>query len=501
MATGRRRTARRAAAGYPGRRVSRPEEKAADRLGSYRRKRDFGRTPEPAGKRRRPPDDSGRFVIQEHHARRLHWDLRLERDGVLVSWAVPKGIPPDPRRNHLAVHTEDHPLEYLEFEGEIPRGSYGAGQMSIWDRGTYRAEKFQDDEVIATFAGQRTKGRYALFQTDGDNWMIHRMDPPEDPDREPMPERVPPMLATSAKTLPRDGDAYAYEVKWDGVRSVAYVEGGRVRFESRKGDPITGRYPELRALGEALGTTSAVLDGEIVAFKDDRPSFEQLQRRMHVGSESTARRLSREVPVVYIIFDLIWLDGHWTVDLEYEERRRLLDQLALDGTSWQTPANYRDGPALCDATREAGLEGVLAKRLDSPYHPGSRSRAWLKVKNHRRQEFVIGGWLPGQGNREGTIGALLIGYYADGRLKYAGRVGTGFTAAELGRVEGLLAPLARETSPFDPPPRVKDARFVEPRLVVDIRFGEWTRAGIVRHPAYLGLRDDKDAGEVVREPA
>jgi len=476
-----------------------PARKKTDRLGSYRRKRDFDRTPEPAGKRRRSDDGGGRFVVQQHHARRLHWDLRLERDGVLVSWAVPKGIPPDPRRNHLAVHTEDHPLEYLDFEGEIPEDSYGAGQMSIWDRGTYEAEKFHDDEVIATFAGERVKGRYALFQTDGDNWMIHRMDPPEDPDREPMPERVPPMLATPAKTLPRDADAFAYEVKWDGVRSIAYVDGGRVRFESRKGDPITGRYPELRALGEALGTTAAVLDGEIVAFEDDRPSFGQLQRRMHVGSESTARRLAREVPVVYVVFDLIWLDGHSTAELTYEERRRLLEQLALDGPSWQTPAYYRDGPALGDATREAGLEGVLAKRLDSLYLPGARSRAWLKIKNHRRQEFVVGGWLPGQGNRAATIGALLIGYYDEGHLKYAGRVGTGFTADELGRLERTLAPLRRETSPFDPPPRLKDAQFVEPKLVAEIRFSEWTRAGIVRHPAYLGLRDDKDPTEVVRE--
>ncbi|MGQ0803814.1 MAG: non-homologous end-joining DNA ligase [Actinomycetota bacterium] len=481
-----------------------PARKGADRLGSYRTKRDFDRTPEPAGKRKRKTarDGGGRFVVQEHHARALHWDLRLEHDGVLVSWAVPKGIPPDPRRNHFAVHTEDHPLEYLDFEGEIPADSYGAGQMTVWDRGTYEAEKFADDEVIATFAGERVKGRYALFQTDGKNWMIHRMDPPEDPDREPMPEHVPPMLATPSKNLPRDADAFGYEVKWDGVRSIGYVEGGRVRFESRKGDPITGRYPELRALGEVLGTTAVVLDGEIVAFKDDRPSFEQLQRRMHVGSESTARRLAREVPVVYVIFDLLWLDGHSTMALGYEERRRLLDGLALDGLAWQTPAYYTDGPALRDATREAGLEGVLAKKLDSPYHPGTRSRAWLKVKNHRRQEFVIGGWLPGQGNREGKIGALLIGVYdEEERLRYAGRVGTGFTVAELDRLERMLTPLRRETSPFDPPPRVKDARFVEPRLVAEIRFTEWTRAGIVRHPAYLGLRDDKNPTEVVREPA
>ena len=473
----------------------------ADKLASYRLKRDFDRTPEPAGKAGRD-EDSARFVVQEHHARRLHWDLRLERDGVLVSWAVPKGIPPDPRRNHLAVHTEDHPLAYLDFEGEIPAGSYGAGTMTIWDRGTYQAEKFRKNEVIVTLAGERVRGRYALFQTDGDNWMIHRMDPPEDPDREPLPEGIAPMLATLSDHLPRDADAFGYEVKWDGVRAVAYVDGGRVDLVSRSGESITGRYPELRGLGEALGATPAVLDGEIVAFADDRPSFERLQRRMHVTAESTIRRLAREVPVVYVVFDLLWLDGHSTLELAYADRRRLLEQLALDGPSWQTPPHYLDGPALADATKDAGLEGVVAKRLDSAYQPGTRSRAWLKVKNHRVQEFVIGGWLPGQGAREGSIGALLLGYYDDeGPFRHAGRVGTGFTAAELARLGKLLAPLHRETSPFDPAPRIRDATYVEPHLVARVRFTEWTNAGVVRHPAYLGLRDDKDPTEVVREGA
>jgi bifunctional non-homologous end joining protein LigD len=470
-----------------------------DKLASYHSKRDFDRTPEPAGDTG-ADDDTARFVIQEHHARSLHWDLRLEHDGVLVSWAVPKGIPPDPRQNHLAVHTEDHPLEYLDFEGEIPAGSYGGGTMTIWDRGTYAAEKFRANEVIVTLKGERVHGRYALFQTDGDNWMIHRMDPPEDPDREPMPERIAPMLATLSEHLPHDADAFGYEVKWDGVRAVAYVEGGRVRLESRSGESITARYPELRGLGEALGATPAVLDGEIVAFADDRPSFERLQQRMHVTSESIVRRLAREVPIVYLAFDLLWLDGHSTLDLAYEDRRRLLEQLDVDGPSWQTPPYYLDGPALASATKDAGLEGVVAKRRDSPYQAGARSRAWLKVKNHQAQEFVIGGSVPGQGAREGEFGALLLGYYDnEGRLQYAGRVGTGFSAAELARLRGLLTPLHRDTSPFDPPPRIRDATYVEPRLVARVRFTEWTKAGVVRHPAYLALEDDKDPADVVRE--
>ncbi len=461
------------------------------RLDRYRQKRDFEATPEPAG----GPDDGepgGRFVIQEHHARSMHWDLRLEHDGVLLSWAVPRGIPPDPKRNNLAVHTEDHPLEYLEFEGDIPRGEYGGGSMRIWDRGRYEAHKMNDDEVIVTLHGDRVRGRYALFQTDGDNWMIHRMDPPEDPDREPMPKHIEPMLATLSKSLPHDEDNYAFEVKWDGVRSIAYVEGGRARFESR--------------LGPALGSTAAVLDGEIVAFEGERPSFERLQRRMHVSNERAVRRLMGEVPVVYVIFDLLWLEGHSTLALPYRERRKLLDELAPQGPSWQTPAAHEGGgTALLDATKSLGLEGVVAKRLESVYEAGRRSRAWLKVKNHNSQEFVIGGWVPGKGARSSSLGALLIGYYEstepDARLRYAGRVGTGLTDNELRRLVELLEPLRRETSPFTPASRVKDAVFVEPELVAEVEFTEWTSAGAVRAPVYLGLRDDRAPRDVVREDA
>jgi bifunctional non-homologous end joining protein LigD len=329
------------------------------------------------------------------------------------------------------------------------------------------------------------------------------MDPPEDPSREPMPDHVAPMLATLAK-LPGDEERYGFEIKWDGVRAIAYVDGGRARFEGRRGNDITSRYPELRALGPALGATPAVLDGEIVAFDGERPSFERLQRRMHVSNERAVRRLMGEVPVVYVLFDLLWLDGHSTLELPYRERRKLLEQLDLQGETWQTPASHEgDGAALLDATKGLGLEGVVAKRLDSVYEPGRRSRAWLKVKNQNSQEFVIGGWAPGQGTRSTSLGALLIGYYEstepDARLQYAGRVGTGFTESELSRLLGLLEPRQRDTSPFTPKPRVKEAVFVEPELVAEVRFAEWTSAGIVRAPAYMGLRDDSDPRKVVRE--
>src|SRR5687768_13118764 len=224
-----------------------------DRLRRYREKRDAAATPEPAGEAGADAQAAGapRFVVQEHHARRLHWDLRLEHDGVLASWAVPRGIPPGPERNHLAVRTEDHPLEYLEFHGEIPAGQYGAGSMTIWDRGTYEQHKWRDKEVMVTFHGERVRGRYVLFRTRGDDWMIHRMDPAEDPDREPMPESLEPMLATTGP-LPADDERWAYEIKWDGVRAIALIDAGRLRLHARSGRDITGRYPELRPLGESL---------------------------------------------------------------------------------------------------------------------------------------------------------------------------------------------------------------------------------------------------------
>jgi bifunctional non-homologous end joining protein LigD len=468
----------------------------SDRLDRYRSKRDFATTPEPGGERADPDGPQERFVVHEHHARRLHWDLRLEREGVLVSWAVPKGIPPDPARNHLAVHTEDHPLEYIDFHGDIPAGQYGAGTMKIWDRGTYETHKFREDEVMVTFHGERLHGRYVLFRTRGDDWMIHRMDPPEDPDREPMPERIAPMLARTG-TLPRDGNDWAYEIKWDGVRAIGYVDGGRLRLESRNANDITPRYPELRGLGPALGSRDAILDGEVVAFEDGRPSFQKLQGRMHLTSEHAVRRLAASDPVVYMVFDVLWLEGHSLMDLTYEERRAVLLELGLNGAAWQTPAHHvGDGERLLEASRAQGLEGIIAKRLDCPYTPGRRSTGWVKVKNIRRADAVIGGWLPGEGGRSGRLGALVVGFYEEGELRYAGRVGSGFTQAELARLGGILDGLARDDSPFTGRQPPRETRFVEPRLVCVVDYSEVTRTKTLRQPAYKGLRDDIAPEEV-----
>ncbi|WP_091550125.1 DNA polymerase ligase N-terminal domain-containing protein [Micromonospora pattaloongensis] len=326
-----------------------------DRLDEYRRKRDPKRTPEPVPERTPRKRRGDRFVIQQHHARSLHWDLRLERDGVLASWAVPRGLPRD-SRNHLAVHTEDHPLEYLDFHGEIPAGEYGGGKMTIFDRGTYTCDKWRDDEVMVVLRGERVSGRYVLFRTGGKDWMIRRMDPP--PGWTEQPELVRPMTASPARRLPAEDAAWAYEMRWSGVRAVGYVSGGRLRLLSDDDTEITGDYRQLRPLAEELAPTEAVLDGVV----------------------TTLRQPKRKPTVQYLLFDLLWLEGVSTVELPYAQRRELLDGLALAGPHWQTPPHFPGGGAYAlDAARDQSLSGVIAKRLDSPYAPGKRPRTWLSL--------------------------------------------------------------------------------------------------------------------------
>jgi bifunctional non-homologous end joining protein LigD len=420
-----------------------------------------------------------------------------------MSWAVPNGIPQDPSENRLAVHVEDHPLSYIDFEGDIPAGSYGAGHVSIWDTGIYDREKLEDGKLVVVFHGERLQGRYALFRTGEEkDWMIHRMDPPLHP-REAMPEHITPMLASSSPVPDEEGQ-WAFELKWDGVRAISYLRPGRMRLESRNLNDVSGRYPELRALGRQLGMREAVLDGEIVAFDEHgRPSFSHLQPRMHQTSQSAIKRLARAAPVTYVIFDVLYLDGQSTMALPYRERRALVERLDLNGPAWQTPANHLgDGRDFLAVTAEHGLEGVIAKRLDSPYRPGERGGEWVKVKNTNRQELVIGGWLEGKGNRTGQLGALLMGYHENEDkargLRYAGRVGTGFSQSELERLGAQLDTRGRRTSPFakhgvQPP---KDAHFVKPDLVAEIEFSHWTRDRILRHSSYRGLRTDKRAADV-----
>jgi bifunctional non-homologous end joining protein LigD len=313
-----------------------------------------------------------------------------------------------------------------------------------------------------------------------------------------MPEHIVPMLARLSK-LPADDGGWAYEIKWDGVRAVAYVANGQARLESRNLNDVTPRYPEVQGLAQALGDRGAVFDGEVVAFDEHgRSSFERLQGRMHLTRGVDAR--ARLVPVVYCIFDLLWLDGEDLMRLPYTERRERLEGLGLDGPSWRVPSySTADGRQLLAASAERNLEGIVCKRLDSAYEPGRRGGTWLKVKNTRRQELVIGGWTPGEGRRAGHLGALHVGYYAAGALRYAGKVGTGFTNQTLADLAARLAPLERAETPFADRVREPTAHWAEPQLVANIAFTEWTHDGRLRHPRFEGLRPDKSASAVVRE--
>ncbi len=317
---------------------------------------------------------------------------------------------------------------------------------------------------------------------------------------EPMPEPLRPMLACPGE-LPRDDAAHGYEIKWDGVRAIARVDGGRLSLTGRNGTDFTPRYPEVSGLAEALGAQRMVLDGEAVAFDPDgRPSFERLQSRMHLASDLAVERRVSDIPVTYVIFDLLSLEGHSLLALPYRDRRGLLVELELNGPSWRTPGHREgDGAALLEATRDQGLEGVVAKRLDSVYEPGRRSRAWIKVKNHCAQDVVIGGYTAGTGGRA-ALGALTVGVHDDdGALRYAGKVGTGFTDTTLALVGRELAPIRARGSPFEGRQPQKGTVFVEPRLVAHVEFREWTRAGTLRAPSFKGLRPDGDPRSVVRE--
>jgi bifunctional non-homologous end joining protein LigD len=453
--------------------------------------------------------DGATFVVQEHHTprgragrgERVHWDLRLERDGVLKSWAVPKGPPLVPDENRLAVPTEDHPLEYASFAGTIAAGEYGGGEVTIWDAGRYETEKWDDRHIIVRFAGRRLTGRYVLFPLADGSWNLKRLDPAVSrlPARVTRPDLLP-MLATPGELPPADqDDAWGYEFKWDGVRAFALVEDGRLTLRSRKGDDITVRYPEVTALPSSLTGRDVVVDGEIVALDEQgRPDFGALQNRMHrTGPE--VRGMAAARPVTYLVFDLLADGAESLLDRPYAERRERLDELAPNGRRWVlTPWYPGGGPDVLAASLENGLEGAVAKRLDSPYRPGVRAPEWVKAKNFRTQSVVIGGWRPGKGRRAGGVGSLLFGVHDDeGRLVYAGHVGTGFTEPALREIERLFT--ARATPPFDgdlPREVARDARWVEPDLVGEVAYAQWTADGRLRHPSWRGLRDDVDPEEV-----
>jgi len=476
-------------------------------LTEYQRKRDFRRTPEPKG-RQPKKEETRRYVVHRHHATRLHWDVRLEMRGILASWAVPNGPPLEAGKKRLAVHTEDHPIEYLTFHGVIPDG-YGAGSMTIWDTGTYVLLEEKDDELKLRFNGKRLEGEWVLVKTrqnEGRDWLMIKHGTP--PKNDPLLGKIAPMLAAAADE-PFDSPEFTYEAKWDGVRTIAFVDGGEVRLQTRNLLDCTRQYPEGTQVAEAMtGAYQAIVDGEIVALDEKGvPSFQRLQPRMHVTDDSTVRKLRRSTPVIYQVFDLLYADGEDLTRKPLRERLRRLDEaLTPMGAIRRSEGFVGTGVALFEAAKEQGLEGIIAKRLDSTYQPGARSPAWVKVKAFRTMDCVVGGWTAGQGGRASTLGALLLGVYRDGKLEPVGHVGTGFDERTLRDLLATLEKHESPTSPFATMPRVNQpARWCMPELVCEVEYVEITRDGTLRHPTYRGLRPDVDpresTGEERRESA
>lgn len=468
-----------------------------DKLTTYRSMRDAGKTPEPVPRTAPATGNDNTFVIQEHHARRLHYDFRLERNGVLVSWAVPKNLPETTSVNHLAVHTEDHPLEYATFEGSIPKGEYGGGEVIVWDSGTYEAEKFRDNppdgpdkggEVIVTLHGSKITGRYALIQTDGKNWLAHRMK--EQPGA--TVADLKPMLTTHGSVEKLTAAGWAFEGKWDGYRLLVEADHGNLHLYSRSGRDMTADFPQLRSLAADLADHQVILDGEIVALDAAGvPSFSAMQNRATGGN------------IEFWAFDLLALEGRSLLRAKYRDRRALLEMLARDGSLIVPDLLDGDGAEALAYVRERGYEGVVAKKWDSTYQPGRRSKSWIKDKLWLTQEVVIGGWRAGEGGRTSGIGALVVGVPEGDRLIFAGRVGTGFTEKMLGDLRTLLKPLETDESPFSTAlsgPDAKGVTYVRPELVGEVRYSERTPEGRLRQPSWRGLRPDKSPGEVVWEP-
>jgi bifunctional non-homologous end joining protein LigD len=560
---------------------------ARTQLAEYRRKRDFKRTAEPSGEKAPPPTRPGRlrFVIQKHAASRLHFDLRLELDGVMKSWAVPKGPSLDPSVKRLAMEVEDHPIDYNTFEGTIPKGEYGGGTVMLWDRGTYSADAAaptdEEEDVIRdglkrgdlkiTFHGKRLRGSFALirmkfardrsasskpqwllikhrdeFATEGDVvadnmtsvdsgrtmeeiasgksrvWNSNREPKAKSSSARVASERTSPSPVEShATTAPRSipvslepmyasvgseipGEGWTFEPKYDGIRVLAYATAAEVKLITRNGKDKSAQFPEIVAALRKLAAQtkrSLVLDGEIVALRDGEPArFQQLQSRMHVKEMHAIERYSSSTPAALILFDIL-ADGEddilirepWSV-----RRARLVKRMGKRDSAQLrvTESMEGNGKKMLNEARRQGWEGIIAKRTDSRYEPGNRSRNWLKLKIEFRQEFVVGGFTDPRNSRA-HIGALLLGYFDKDRFIYVGHTGGGFTQKGLEEMHRRLKPLERKTSPFEETPKTNEnAHWVKPEIVVEVKFNEWTADRRLRQPIFLGVRDDKDPEEV-----
>lgn len=486
---------------------------------TYNEKRRFDETTEPAAEVYEGDVDPGTatpgktFVIHQHHATRLHFDLRLEmmngKTPVLVSWAVPKNLPLKPGKMHLAVHVEDHPFEYGSFSGSIPAGNYGAGEVRIFDSGTYEVLEQEPGKLSFRLEGKRARGVWHLFQTkklEDKDWLVRLR-----ADERPEPDAIPtlsPMMATLAQEA-FDDDDWIFEPKWDGVRAIATCENETLLL-SRNHNDITATYPELAKLHERLVCFDAIVDGEIVAMHQGRPSFERLQSRINLQNERDIARIAKQIPVSFVAYDLLYLDGRSLLKTPLEERKELLDELIVTSDNVQvSPYVEGDGTTLYEAARAQNLEGIVAKKLGSPYRPGKRGKDWLKIKTSKEADLVIGGWSKGEGSRSSSFGALLVGAVDDEGLRFVGAVGTGFSEKTMGSLMPQLQERVTDGLPFTEDPRVmgtgrfgkpiKDPVWIEPTLVARVEFRELTSTGRLRAPSFKGLRTDMDPSECTFE--
>lgn len=481
---------------------------------TYSEMRAFEETPEPAATFEGNVDPAtaraGKtFVVHQHHATRLHFDLRLEMlNGdipVLVSWAIPKNLPQKKGLKHLAIHVEDHPFDYGSFSGTIPEGNYGAGEVRIFDHGTYELHEQEPGKLTFRLEGERLKGVWHMIRTrpkgDKDEWLAFLR-----VNERPEPEELPvlkPMMATLVDE-PFDDDDWIFEPKWDGVRAIATCA-DETMLLSRSLRDITTSYPELARLHQQIVAFEAVVDGEVVALHGGRPSFERLQSRINLANERDIERAAKAIPVTFIAYDLLYLDGRSLIALPLDERKELLQEVVVTSDLVDiSPAVPGEGRALFQAARSQNLEGIVAKRRGSPYRPGKRARDWLKVKTTYDADVVIGGWSRGEGARSSRFGSLLVGAYEDGALRYVGSVGTGFTDRLLDEVMAELQERELPNNPFDADPRkdksrwgraVKDPHWVRPELVARVEFRELTSGGKLRAPSFKELRDDKEPEE------
>jgi bifunctional non-homologous end joining protein LigD len=485
---------------------------------TYSDKRSFKKTPEP------PPAVEGdvdpatappgkTFVIHQHHARRLHFDLRLEMMNgdtpVLVSWAVPKNLPLKTGQVHLAVHVEDHPFDYGSFEGSIPTGNYGAGDVRIFDSGTYELLEQKEGKLTFRLNGERLKGVWHLFKpkpkpgrdSGSDEWLVRlRKLERDDPDSLPP---LSPMLATLAAEA-FDDDDWLFEPKWDGVRCIATCA-DETMLVSRNQRDITATYPELGRMHERLVCIDAIIDGEIVAMAGGRPSFQRLQSRMNLQNPHEIARLSKESPVLFMAFDVLYLDGKSLVSRPQQERKEILDALVVPN-EWIQVSTWvpREGEALFEAAKTQNLEGIVAKKVVCPYQPGRRSRDWLKIKTIFDADVVIAGWTPGEGARSSSFGALIVSAYDDKGLRFCGLVGTGFSDKVIHELMPILKEREIDECPFVEDPRklasgrgkpLRNPHWVRPELVAMVEFRELTSTGKLRAPSFKGLRFDKGPEE------